>query len=83
MTRKDYKALARALGVAWSLAERLDGAPGASGDGVLAVAYAVEQVSLALAADNPRFSEATFEAAVISGRDSENARHAQWLADRV
>lgn len=80
MTRKDYVALAKALGRAWSLAERLDNG---MGDAIISVAYAVEQVSLVLEADNPRFSVATFEAAIFEARDAESALHAEWERSRV
>lgn len=77
MSRKDYEALASALGRAWSMAERLG-----SDDAVLAAGYAVDEVALVLAAGNPRFSLARFEAAVDEARVVESARFAAWLADR-
>jgi hypothetical protein len=74
MTRKDYRVLAQSLGVAWAIAEPL------GDDAVFGVCHAVEQVARALGFDNPRFSLATFEAAVFDARDAELARMEVWSA---
>lgn len=72
MTRKDYEALAEALGKAWALSV------GLSEDAVFGVSWAMEQVSEVLAQDNPRFSLSTFEAAVFEARDVEVERLYKW-----
>jgi hypothetical protein len=73
MTRKDYEVLARSLGVAWAISEAL------GDDAVLfGVSHAVDQVGLALSADNARFSVAMFEAAVFASRDAELTRQGEW-----
>jgi len=82
MTRKDYQVLAVALGKALAVAERVD-EPNWTSSTALGCGYAIDQLVVALAAENPRFSVAIFEAAVFEARDSEAARYAEWEKSRV
>lgn len=81
MTRKDYQVLAEALGKGLATAERVDGRRDQS-DCVLGWAYAMDEVAMALRAENPRFSVSLFEAAIFEARDVEAARYAEWEASR-